>query len=127
MVVLPAPLLALVAIAAQRPVGLTLLAAAAVQLALWHSRPANPPAQRLRWDGDRLLLFESDTQAAEFRWRGTGRRSMAYIRLPLVQESTGLKHTLMLWRDSLDDPSWRTLNAYFRVHEAAVRREAQAD
>lgn len=127
MVVLPAPVLALIAIIAHRPMALTLAAAAVVQLALWVSRPANPPAQRLRWDGDRILLFTTDTQADEYRWSGRGRRSAAYIRLPLVQESTGLSLTLMLWRDSLDDSSWRTLNAYFRVHEAAVRDEAQAD
>lgn len=126
-VLIPAPSLALLLVLAQRPWWLSVLAAAVVQLALWQTRPINPPADRLRWQGDRLTLFDLELNAESYLWTGRGRRSACYLRLQLEQESTSLQHSLMLWRDSVDDPGWRALNAYFRIHASAVQAQRQLD
>lgn len=120
---LPAPLVALIALAADRPLWLTVLAAAVLQWVLWQTRPANPPAQQLRWQGADLVLFDAERNAERWLWTGQGRRSASYLRLLLIDETTAMKRSLMLWRDSLDDPSWRALNAYFRIHSAQIQAE----
>ena len=126
-VLVPAPTVALLVILAQRPWWLSLATAAAVQLALWQTRPLNPPADQLRWQGDRLTLFNADLHAEEYRWTGRGRRSGCYLRLHLEQEPLALQRTLMIWRDSVDDPSWRALNAYFRIHCHDIQTQRQLD
>ncbi|PTY38927.1 hypothetical protein BGP77_09220 [Saccharospirillum sp. MSK14-1] len=123
----PAPTAAFLAMLAHRPIGLSLAIAAAVQWALWHIRPQNPPAQQLRWQGDRLTLFDAQLHGDEYLWNGRGRRSACYLRLHLKQENQGLNRVLMIWRDSVDDPSWRALNAYFRIHTKAVQAQRQLD
>lgn len=127
MVLVPAPTLALLLLLAQRPAWLSLATAAVIQLTLWQIRALNPPAQQLRWQGDRLTLFDADLHAEEYRWTGGGRRSACYVRLLLEQEPLMLQRTLMIWRDSLDDPSWRALNAYFRIHCHAIQTQRQLD
>lgn len=122
---LPVPLLSVLAWLAARPPLWILLPALVVQFALWRIRPPNPPAQLLRWQHDRLSLFDADHQAERFRWNGLGRRSACYIRLQLETEAGAERSVLMLWRDSLSDASWRALNAYYRVIASQVRAEVE--
>lgn len=126
-VLVPAPTVALLTVLAQHPWWLSLATAAAVQLALWQSRPLNPPAHQLRWQGARVTLFDRERRAEEYRWSGRGRRSACYVRLHLVQEPLLLQRSLMIWRDSVDDASWRALNAYFRIHCHDIQSQHQLD
>jgi hypothetical protein len=79
----------------------------------------------LRWTGSDVVLFEHDSSATAERyvWSGKGRRNSMYLRLALACDQTGQRRDLMIWRDSVSDPSWRSLNAWFRIQAAAVRRD----
>lgn len=79
----------------------------------------------LRWTGTDVVLFEhgNPAPAERYVWSGKGRRNSLYVRLALACDQSGQRRDLMIWRDSVSDPSWRSLNAWFRIQAAAVRRE----
>lgn len=86
---------------------------------------AEPLPVYLRWVGADLWLYEqlSSTGAERCVWHGRGRRNALYVRFELECAETGNRRELMIWRDSVTDPSWRSLNAWFRIQASAVRRE----
>lgn len=82
---------------------------------LWRLKLGTEPWVYLRWHADRLTLFPGLTpsEADAFVWTGQGRRNAWYLRMEL--ESDNGRYTLMIWRDSVTDASWRALNACYRV------------
>ncbi|HET8903087.1 MAG TPA: protein YgfX [Saccharospirillum sp.] len=104
------------------------LSALAVVLgvALVHSIRAEPQPGYLRWAGADVWLYDQLTSAAaeQYQWHGGGRRNALYVRLALTCVDTGYRRDLMIWRDSVSDPSWRSLNAWFRIQASALRRDS---
>ncbi|WP_394169088.1 hypothetical protein [Saccharospirillum alexandrii] len=88
---------------------------------------SEPPPVYLRWMGADLWLYEqmAPSGAERYLWRGRGRRNALYVRFELECADTGNRRDLMIWRDSVTDPSWRSLNAWFRIQASAVRREPE--
>lgn len=82
---------------------------------LWRLKLGTEPWVYLRWHAARLTLFHgpTPTEAETFAWTGRGRRNAWYLRMEL--ESDDGRYTLMIWRDSVTDASWRALNACYRV------------
>jgi hypothetical protein len=107
------------------PVWVLCLLAVPLAWALFQVVSASAGPDYLRWSGSDVVLFEyrSPVLAERYAWSGRGRRNSLYLRLVLACEQTGQRRTLMIWRDSVSDPSWRSLNAWFRIQAAAVRRD----
>lgn len=98
-----------------------LLPALAVTLyVVWQTHRQEREPAYLRWQGDQLRLFDEPnlTSASDgYQWNGRGRRNRLYIRLELLNEES-LRHDLVIWRDSVTDANWRSLNAAYRVNRS---------
>ncbi|MEX0624257.1 protein YgfX [Saccharospirillum sp.] len=92
---------------------------------LVHGILAEPQPRYLRWAGADVWLYDQLTsaKAEQYQWQGGGRRNALYIRLALICVDTGYRRDLMIWRDSVTDPSWRSLNAWFRIQASSLRRD----
>ncbi len=89
---------------------------------------SEPQPVYLRWAGADLWVYDqlASTAGERYQWRGRGRRNALYVRFELACVETGYRRELMVWRDSVTDPSWRSLNAWFRIQASALRRESLA-
>ncbi len=98
---------------------LWLLPALAVTLyVLWQTHRQEQAPAYLRWQGDQLRLFDEPSltgSSHRYQWNGRGRRNRLYIRLELLNDES-LRHDLVIWRDSVTDANWRSLNAAYRVN-----------
>ena len=110
------------------PVWVLVVLAVAVVSAWATMTLAGPQPVYLRWSGADMWLFDrlEGASAEHYWWHGEGRRNRLYLRMPLTCAETGDRHDLMIWRDSVSDPSWRSLNAWFRIQASAVRREQKS-
>lgn len=87
---------------------------------------SEPQPVYMRWVGADLWVYDqmASSAAEHYRWRGLGRRNGLYVRFELVCANTGYRRELMVWRDSVTEPSWRSLNAWFRIQASGLRRES---
>jgi hypothetical protein len=77
----------------------------------------------LTFESDYFALWCNDGKKREFRWQGDGRISSLFLVFQL-QNDEGERLTLVVWRDSLTDASWRAMNMAFRVAQPALLKQS---